>query len=49
MNGLRGLFKTQSNVYDGTLRLKVVNSFRKKGPSLMFDWVVWVVYMPLRF
>ena len=46
----RGLFRAQSNIYNGAFcednfRLKAVNYFRKKAPS-MFDWVLNTPQMP---
>ena len=38
-----GVFKTQSNIYDGAFlgkQLKIVNYFRKKTSQQMFDWVL---------
>ena len=38
---LRGIFRTQSNIYcENRLPLLEVNYFRKKAPSSMFDWVL---------
>ena len=40
---IRGVFRTQSNIYDGSFLQKQLTAFyfcKKKAPSLMFDWVL---------
>ena len=47
----RGVSRTQLNIYDGALlqkqlTTKAVNYFRKKVPSLVFEWFL---NMPLEY
>ena len=55
----RGVFRAQSNIYDGTFfckfskQLKTVNHFFKKDPSQIFDWVqnrppIWIYLIIFR-
>ena len=37
---IRGVFRTQSNIFDGAFLLLAVNYFRQNTPSHMFDLVV---------
>ena len=45
MAAYRGVFKTQSNIYNEAFFAKILNGFKlltifvKKAPSQMFDWV----------
>ena len=40
IRGVRSVFRTQSNIYNGAICEKAVYNFREKAPSLMLDWVL---------
>ena len=42
---VRGVFRTQASMYDGTFSVNTLTIFAIKAPSQMFDWVM---YKPLK-